>query len=146
MNRRQQVAVLGGDERQIYLARMLAQRGYTVFAWGLGETEGLLGDGKPTQAWREAIEGAGSVILPLPASSDGVRVHCPRQDREDCLRIHTLLDAMGDRLLLGGRLDPSLCIAAEERGIRCIDYFASETLQLRNALPTAEGAIAIAMR
>jgi len=35
---------------------------------------------------------------------------------------------------------------AENREVHCIDYFTSELLQRKNALPTVEGAIEIAMR
>ena len=50
------------------------------------------------------------------------------------------------KLWLVGRLGESLRLRADREGIRWIDYFDSEILQLKNALPTAEGAIEIAMR
>ena len=51
-----------------------------------------------------------------------------------------------EKLWLVGRFGESLRLRAESMGIRWIDYFDSEILQLKNALPTAEGAIEIAMR
>ena len=140
------LAVLGGDERQISMARTLADRGFHVFVWGLGACEGRVGDATVCAAWQDAVERAGVVILPLPASADGVRVHCPLQDPDLFLRVTTLLDSISGRLLLGGRLSEATRSIAEQKQIEWIDYFDSEILQLKNAVPTAEGAIAVAMR
>ena len=141
-----QLAVLGGDERQIYMARALAQNGYTVLVWGLGTEEERLSPALVQKNWTDAVAPADAVILPLPATSDSVRIHCPLHHGEDTLRLSVLLDAMRGKYLLGGRLDASLFNMAKQRGVVCVDYFQSELLQLRNALPTAEGAISIAMR
>ena len=146
MKERIELAVLGGDERQIAMARTLAEYGYGVRVWGLGHCEERIGDAMSCEAWQTAIEGADAVVLPLPASADGVRVHCPLQAGDVFLRVTTLLDAMSDGLLLGGRLTDAIRSIAEQKRINVIDYFDSEVLQLKNALPTAEGALAIAMK
>ena len=146
MTQKPTLAVLGGDQRQISMARALASKGYRVLAWGLGRCADRLGEATLVSHWQEAIEGADAVVLPLPASADGVRVHCPLQEGDVLLRLTSLLDAMTGKLLLGGRLTESLRSIAEQKQIEVIDYFESEVLQIKNALPTAEGAIAIAMR
>ncbi|MBE6554091.1 MAG: dipicolinate synthase [Ruminococcaceae bacterium] len=146
MKERVGIAVLGGDERQIAMARALAACGYHVKVWGLGACADRIGSGTLCEEWTEAIEDAGVVILPLPASADGVRVHCPLQCPDLFLRMTTLLDAISGRLLLGGKLSEAVQSIAEQKGIETVDYFHSEVLQLKNALPTVEGAIEIAMR
>ena len=140
------LAILGGDQRQIFMARKLAEDGHKVFIWGLGECGSEIVTGIVCARWEEAIREAEAVILPLPASADGVRVYCPLQREDVFLRVPALLDALGDRVLLGGRFTESLRGIAEQKGVHWIDYYESEVLQLKNALPTAEGAIAIAMR
>ena len=140
------LAVLGGDERQIAMSRALAEYGYTVTVWGLGRCERRLCEARVCKSWQEAIEEAEAVILPLPASADGVRVHCPLQETDVSLRLSVLSDAIAGRILLGGRISEAIRCLAEQKGICVIDYYESETLQLKNALPTAEGALAIAMR
>ncbi len=146
MKERVELAVLGGDERQIAMARALAQCGYRVKVWGLGACGDRLGSATLCENWTEAIECADVVVLPLPASADGVRVHCPLQGPDLFLRMTTLLDAISGRLLLGGRLSEAVLSIAEQHEIETIDYFDSEILQLKNALPTVEGAIEVAMR
>ena len=48
-------------------------------------------------------------------------------------------------MLCGGRVDPVTAALAAERGLTVRDYFAREELAVANAVPTAEGAIQIAM-
>ncbi len=143
-NRR--LAVLGGDARQIFMARRLSETGYQVFVWGLGACYGEVDKAVVCKSWEEAICDAEIVLLPLPASVDGVRVNCPLGDAESSPRLSALFERMKGKMLYGGRLSEGICELAEKYHIETADYFCSESLQLRNAVPTAEGAIAIAMR
>lgn len=140
------IAVLGGDDRQIFMARALAEHNFSVSAWGLSMAQERLAPARVAKSWEEAIENADCVILPLPASSDGIRVHCPLYHGEEIPRITSLLAGIEGKTLLGGKLTPPVLQAAQQHGVRCVDYFDSEILQLKNALPTAEGAIGIAMK
>ncbi len=146
MSEKRGLAILGGDRRQIVMARYLSSLGYSVFVWGLGECGEEIGDALLCDTWEKAVKHANVVILPLPASADGVRIHCPLHDQDVLLRVTTLLGGIGDRLLLGGRFTEPIRSMADQLGVKWIDYFESEILQLKNAVPTAEGAIAIAMR
>ncbi len=138
------VACLGGDARQMYAAQALKEQGFSVRLWGLSNavtaTESEL-DRSPT--WQAAIAGSDAMILPLPATRDGV--HVLTAPGKEPLRLDHLLASMGGGVLLGGRLPETLLASAEAHGIRCVDYYRSETLQVKNALPTAEGAIALAL-
>ena len=141
------LAVLGGDRGQIALAGRLSECGYAVDLWGIGE-EYFKESGKEVtlrSGWQEAVDGASAVILPLPVSSDGVRLHSPMKEGNG-LRLTVLFDRIGGSVpVFGGRCSPMVKSAAESRGVKLGDYFDSEELQIRNAVPTAEGAIAIAM-
>jgi dipicolinate synthase subunit A len=144
MNEKMKLAVLGGDRRQLAMAARLVSYGYGVVAWGFGATplpDAVLG----CEHWREAVGQADAVILPLPASADGVRVYCPLQGDDSFLRITALLDAVAGKRLFGGRLSESVRSIADQKGVLWTDYFESELLQLQNAVPTAEGAIEIAL-
>lgn len=147
-NHKGKLAVLGGDLRQIALAARLAGKGYITNLWGFGKTfpeqknDGII----LRENWQDAIEGTDAVILPLPVSSDGVRLSCPLSADGMGLRLTVLFDQIGGNIpVYGGKCSPMVKNAAESRGVRLTDYFSSEELQIRNAVPTAEGAIAIAM-
>lgn len=140
------LALLGGDARQIAMARRLSEQGYQVFVWGLGDCRDAVGKAVVSDSWESAIFGADKVVLPLPASVDDVSVNCPLGGADASLRLSVLFERMQGKTLYGARLSDAVCALAEKNGIETVDYFQSESLQQRNAVPTAEGAIAIAMR
>lgn len=145
MRGRSKIALLGGDARQTFVAKKLFEDGFALSVWGLGDLREL-GLGEVACAdWREAVSDAEVLLLPLPVSADGVRLNCPLQTPEESVRLALLLDAFEGKLLLGGKIPPAARNLAEEKGMACIDYFDSELLQLKNALPTAEGALFVAM-
>lgn len=143
------LALLGGDLRQLSVARRLSGLGFETAVWGLGACEQEIGDAVRCAEWEDAVRGSRAIILPLPASADGVRVNCPmntNSESSEQLKMMKLFDASdSDTLLIGGRFTPAFKSSAESRGYRAIDYFESEELQIKNAVPTAEGALAIAM-
>lgn len=141
-------AVLGGDLRQLAVSRRLASLGFETAVWGLGAGLDEIGDAVRCDVWEDAVKGSKVWILPLPASADGVYVNCPMCGAEEQkkLRMSALLDIADEgTLIMGGRFTPLFKSRADEKNIKLIDYFNSEDLQIKNAIPTAEGAIAIAM-
>ena len=146
MTESKRIAILGGDARQIAAARYLAFLGHTVLVWGLGDCTGTIGNARICDAWETAVDASEVVLLPLPATEDGLRIRCPHQENGVAPRFSELLKHAYGRLLLGGKLPETVCRMAEMQGVRTLDYFDSEFFQLKNAIPTAEGALAIAMQ
>ena len=141
-------AVLGGDLRQLAVSRRLASLGHETAVWGLGVGADEIGDAVRCDTWEDAVKNSKVWILPLPASADGVYVNCPMCNSEEQrkLRMSAILDIANDQtLIMGGRFTPLFKSRADEKNIKVIDYFNSEELHIKNAIPTAEGAIAIAM-
>jgi dipicolinate synthase subunit A len=134
--------VVGGDLRQVSLAGLLQQDGHTVQTYAMERRpEQASLTGSDTLA---GLERADCVILPLPAAGEGELLHAPLSDRR--IALPDLVAAMRPgQLLCGGKLPPSLVKLARARGILVADYFAREELAVKNAVPTAEGAIQIAM-
>ena len=134
--------LLGGDRRQAELARLLAMDGHTVHTWAL--EEGLPAE-EPGCARQppDGLSQADCVILPLPAA-DGTVLHSPLSQFHPSLR--QVFDALAPgQLVLAGMADPGLKALAQEHGVCLLDYFTREELAVANAVPTAEGAIQIAM-
>ncbi len=139
------IGILGGDMRQTALARRLSNMGFEIATWGLPR-DADIGQAVRCSDWQSAVEQCKAVILPLPASVDGVRIHAPFAVGYE-LRMSYLLQAISvDTLLIGGKFDFGIKETAEENNIPLLDYFECEELQIKNAVPTAEGAIEIAMR
>ncbi len=141
-------AILGGDRRQLAVAETLASYGCSVRTWGVLNADGFDADACVSECsdWIHAVIDANAVVLPLPATLDGVRINCPRFDGDEGLRLDILLKQLSGKLLIGGKLSEQIHNLADDSGVLCMDYFASELLQLKNALPSAEGAIELAMR
>ncbi len=137
------IAVLGGDKRMDFAARELVRLGYDVREWGRHKGDDAAVFSKIAREW---LSGVDALMLPLPTSLDGTHLWMPLCNSDDGLRMETLFCVAPTKLWLVGRFGESLRLRADREGIHWIDYFDSEILQLKNALPTAEGAIEIAMR
>jgi dipicolinate synthase subunit A len=135
--------VVGGDMRQAKLAQLLAQDGHTVHTYALDPgpevIPGLIQEEKLSHAGR-----ADCVVLPLNVTTGGGLLNTPLS-----LSAHPLapiLDRLSPRqFLCGGRIDPETQAMAQDRGLTIHDYFAREELAVANAVPTAEGALQLAM-
>lgn len=141
MNKNIKLALLGGDARQGCLARFLADHGFETAAWGMSDS-GCIGGAVRCRDPVSAMASAAAVILPLPATLDGVTLNSENEER---IKLHKLLE-YADVPFFGGKLSDSFRLAASARKRKVIDYFETESLQIKNALPTAEGAISIAMQ
>ena len=74
------------------------------------------------------------ILLPLPLDES-------RTPLAELLRA-----AKPGAVALGGRLSAQAKQIAQEAGVELVDYFAREELTIRNAIPTAEGCLAILLR
>ena len=137
------IAVLGGDKRMNFAARELIRLGYDVRQWGRSADDDAKAFSKIAKEWFSDVD---VLMLPLPTSIDGTHLSTPLCQSAEKLRMETLFCVASQKLWLVGRLSEALHLRAERDGIRLIDYFENEILQLKNAIPTAEGAIEIAMR
>lgn len=154
------LCVLGGDMRQLTLACYLSQKGYETALWGLPYTDSTdtvsayCGDCNCVRCAdpESALRGSRAAILPLPATTDGVRVSCNYANADSnnscCeLRLTRLMEWLpkGAPLLAGMPSDVMRTMARDEN-VKLIDYYNLEEIQIKNAVPTVEGAIAIAMK
>ena len=131
----QSIVLLGGDRRQFYLAGLFAEDGYAVSAC---QVPGLP---EPEQPLSEALAQADLVVLPMPAFDPGKSI----RSQSGGLPLQSVLEAMRPgAVLAGGRLGPGRALL-DAYQIRRIDYAEDETLAIFNAIPSAEGAIQIAM-
>ena len=143
MLRESDVLLIGGDKRSVGLAERLSEVGLMLSAWqlpGAEEVKGLT----VTDDWRQALSLCRAVVLPMPAFDSGLRV-C--KTGAHTLSAEALFEAVGGRLpVFGGRLSGQVLALAETCGVRAYDYSVGESVQIRNAALTAEGAIFLAMQ
>ncbi len=136
-------AVIGGDLRYVYLAGQLVEEGYQVIAVGFDNA-----DLPPCVAGctdvSQAITLSDAVILPMPISTDGKTVHAPFSRL--CLPLEQLYAALTPQhIVFGGSISQEIAAAFERRRLCVFDYLQREELSVMNAVPTAEGALQLAM-
>jgi dipicolinate synthase subunit A len=126
------IAFIGGDARMIFAARAFERDGYGVAAFGFDLAAEDLSDIAAGSA-AEALAGAEYAVLPPLVSRDGENVYAPLSSAKIPLRGL----CFGGAAVYGGKCRG---IDAEVK-----NYAAREVFAVRNAVPTAEGAIKIAM-
>ena len=138
-------AILGGDARQFSLAERLLRENVEVRCYGLPQ-ERLHNEVAFFWDWEEALADIDAVILALPASPDGMRVHMPLAQNVEIPLLKDIFEQIPRGVFVaGGRFSPCIKTLAEECGHELFDYSESEDFKEQNALPTAEGAVAILM-
>ena len=144
MNKGNAFSVIGGDIRFIRVAQRLAEQGFLVLAAGLcddlQETEKL----KICSA-AEAVKNSDYIVLPLPVSTDNVYINAP--DSAVKIPLEAIYsNCRYGQTVFGGKISDSIAEKIRTSGADFEDYLEREDFAVRNAIPTAEGAIAIAMQ
>lgn len=135
------VSVIGGDLRQLTIARMLIADGYDVVIYGF--TKNINTNGIISAELDDALD-RDIIILPVPVSFNGTTINMPFS--EETLTIDELISGINPvSVVFGGRISTDLSSKLCERGITHRDYMARDELAIRNAVPTAEGAIELAI-
>ena len=143
MNKDITFLVVGGDLRQVYTAKKLAEQ-YKVYASGFDKNIIDFGNAVHIDHNMKLDEQVDYIVLPLPVSTNGIFVNAPFCRNNISLASLTPLIKSGGAVL-GDKIDQSSMKIFSKCGIETIDYFEREELNVLNAVPTAEGAIQIAM-
>lgn len=118
------ITIVGGDNRLKILKNTLEKQGYNVDTLALFSED--IGD----------ITTSDVIILPVPTTKDGVHIFTPLSSRKITLA-ELANTTSSEQLILS-------CNYLFENK-RCVDYGALDSYALLNAIPTAEGAIKIAI-
>lgn len=133
--------ILGGDKRSLELGNLLMKDGNEVCIYGFDRLEQY--KYKSVELY-EAIEYADVIIGPLPFSTDNINVDAPLSN--ELIQIDTVLDLMSEnQMIIGGKFGLEHEKKLKDKNLKSADYFKREEMQVLNAIPTAEGAIQIAM-
>ena len=109
------VSVIGGDLRQLTVAKLLKAEGYHVFLYGFDKD---------------------ILILPVPVTFDGNTINSPYA-KEPMIIDDFLSEINPSALVFGGQIQPNLQKALEDNHIAYRDYLKREELSIKNAVPTA---------
>lgn len=135
--------VLGGDLRSIKLANLISAEGNKVNIYGFKSAGFELGL-EESPSLELAIKEADIVIGPLPCSNDNENINAPFCPEK--IYIKDVFKTMTkNQLFIAGRISEKILHAASVYSVYSVDLLEREEMAVLNAIPTAEGAIQIAM-
>lgn len=138
------ITVVGGDMRQITVGECFAKDGYDVSVYGFDE-EFIPPSLHSEKNLADALSGSKTVILGIVPCSDAMLISTPFW--KDSLSADALLRNLSKGCrIIGGKISPFFKNLCEDVGITCIDYASREDFAIANAVPSAEGALLIAMQ
>ena len=144
MDRKLSFAVLGGDMRQARLAALLADDGHNVRAYALDKCA-LSPNVARGYNISELAKRCDCLILPIPVLSGEWLINTPLSvDSHSVNDLFSLLPT--GQTVIAGKVDNALFEKAGRSGIRLYDYLEREEFTVMNSIPTAEGAIELAMQ
>lgn len=133
----QNILVAGGDNRNIYLARILAQDGFKVSVCGFDEGSEFGENISVVTDVKKAASQSDVIVFGLPVSQDNITVNTPQFD--GCIYLnHILANAKKDAIITGGRVSPEIIAKCTNK---IVDYSKRDDFAYLNAVPTAEAAI-----
>lgn len=135
------ICVIGGDKRQVYMGMSFIKDGFNVTFYGVDKC-GLVEE--DYSSLRQAVAKSDCVVLPMPLTKDGEALFMPLSDEVIPLD-NSLCSIIKDKPIFttNSRL---LKKTGDYSSCEIYDYLDREELAVLNAVPTAEGAIEIAMR
>lgn len=135
--------VVGGDLRSVKLANLICEEGKKVNIFGFKNAGFELGIPESGDL-KEAIEDSEVVIGPLPCSNDNETLNAPFHP--DKIHINDVFKIMSkNQLFIAGRISDRILHMAEVYNVYTLDILEREEMAVLNAIPTAEGAIQIAL-
>ncbi|MDQ7828059.1 MAG: dipicolinate synthase subunit DpsA [Armatimonadota bacterium] len=137
------VAVLGGDGREVEIARQAARAGAVVRTCGLPVTGDV--PGTPASTVAEAVRDADVVICPVPLPAADGSLFAPHAPDPLVVNTATLRGVRPGAVLITGRASPQMAEAAQALHLRLREYEQEEDLMLLRAPAIAEGAIRVAI-
>jgi len=150
MNQKKQIindhfAVIGGDKRSIATANQLETLGYSVSVFGFNPDIVVNNGIERASSLQEALTDANYIILPLPCDIDNDKVNTPLYN--EIVLLHDLIEMVKEnQIVFAGKMNKLMAAELEIRNIPYFDYTKRDEFAVLNAIPTAEGAIEIALR
>ncbi|MCK9444520.1 MAG: dipicolinate synthase subunit DpsA [Tissierellaceae bacterium] len=136
------ITIIGGDKRNIELAYLFIKGGHNVKL--LGFEQGVLSGFNSDESISDILQNSDLVVGPIPLNLDGIHINTPLYKGD--IRVDKVFDSMKkNQVFIAGKIDKNSYDLAQQYNIRVIDLMDREDMAALNCIPTAEGAIQIAM-
>jgi len=138
------LGVIGGDDREIYLIPELQRHGANII--GLGHEKSPLGDRiEHVNTFSDVIEKADALLFPMFGTDARGLVKAKYSNSPIILDNDVLKSVPSGVPVFIGWARPTLKVAAQNLGITLIEIANRDEVAILNSIPSAEGAIQMAM-
>ncbi len=131
------ICILGGDLRQLTVAKEFSNSGFKVVLCGFDKVREIPFGVTAKNDISSALKECRFIVLPLPFSKDGANISAPLSNK--LIPLSLVKEAGQNKIFFGGMMKN------ESFGKSIYDYYENEELKVFNAIPTAEGALSIAL-
>jgi len=135
--------VIGGDSRVVELIKILEKEGNSLLLYGFELCE-CLKDFTHVDNIKESIEKSDLIITSIPLSKNGKNINAVYTTKE--ILVKEFFEVVKNKKIITGNITDEIGkYISSENNNEIIDVLKHEELTVLNAIPTAEGAIQIAM-
>lgn len=136
MKKNNRIIIIGGDNRQLYMAEYLIKTGFDVSIYGLIDS-----DLKCVDNLKKSIKNSDIIVFPLPVSKDGKNINSTLPIKENIDEILSYID--DDKIIFGGIIGKGIENKFKKKNLRYYDYFCREEMTLKNTVPTVQGILKV---
>lgn len=138
------IGILGGDARQIYAINEFIKNGYCVYYYGISDAK-ISSEATMCRSMKDVLINSSVIVCPVPFSKDGKTLF-KRQDAQTCEIAEMLEGLHHGHTVFGGNIKSNVSDYCLSNSITCLDLMNSDSFCLLNAIATAEGTIAEAIK
>ena len=138
------IAVIGGDDRELILVSELVKRGATVVVAGFPRGKVSYGAFVVNNV-EEACKDTEVLILPLPGTNEKGEIRAVYAEQELILTEKAIASVASNAVIVIGSARKFLKDWAGKYGLNLLEIVEMDEVAILNSIPTAEGAIQIAM-
>lgn len=138
-------AVVGGDMRQSCLSCCLLEEGREVHALCMEKNQSIAERLPLCESYEMILPQCDAVIFPLPISTDSLTLNAPFCEHPPLI-CELFRYISPDATVFCGMPSERVIDMAALSGLTLWDYYQREELIVKNCVPTAEGALCIAMQ
>lgn len=126
------ILIIGGDSRQIYMADYLESKNYNISVYSIPEK-----NRNCVKNLKDAIKNTDIIVLPLPISKDGKYLFSIVPMKESIDDIVSCLNE--NHIVFGGMINKGIESKINKKTNKVFDYFKREEVTIRNTVPTVQG-------
>lgn len=135
-----EITFIGGDLRNVELINLYANENYKIYTYGFEKYDFLDENIIKMETLKVPTE---TVISSIPFSKDGEYINSAFAEKK--ISIEELFNQAKGKKIIAGAISPKMAESALSYNVELVDLMKNEELTILNVIPTAEGAIAVAM-